>query len=74
MNEGLATSIQQGDESIVREMLKRSDQLINELVKGQQSVKERLPLWGQLVLEESEEQTLSTQLAELKNFWKQSAL
>lgn len=68
MNDGLATSIQQGDESIVREMLKRIDLLINELVKGQQSVKERLPLWGQSVLEESEEQTLSTQLTELKNF------
>ncbi len=68
MNDGLATSIQQGDESIVREMLKRTDLQINELVKGQQSVKERLPLWGQLVLEENEEQTLSTQLTELKNF------
>ena len=68
MNDGLATSIQQGDESIVREMLKRTDLLINELVKGQQSVKERLPLWGQSVLEESEEQTLSSQLTELKNF------
>jgi hypothetical protein len=68
MNDGLATSIQQGDEGVVREMLKRTEALINELVKGQQSVKDRLPLWGQSVLEESEEQTLSTQLSELKNF------
>ncbi|HGF5593836.1 TPA: DUF6079 family protein [Klebsiella quasipneumoniae subsp. similipneumoniae] len=68
MNDGLATSIQQGDESIVREMLKRTEMLINELVKGHQSVKDRLPLWGQSVLEEGEEQTLSTQLSELKNF------
>jgi len=68
MNDGLATSIQQGDESIVREMLKRTEVLINELVKGHQSVKDRLPLWGQSVLEEGEEQTLSTQLSELKNF------
>lgn len=68
MNDGLATSIQQGNEDVVREMLKRTEALINELVKGQQSVKERLPLWGQSVLEESEEQTLSTQLNELKNF------
>ncbi len=68
MNDGLATSIKQGNEDVVREMLKRTDALINELVKGQQSVKERLPLWGQSVLEESEEQTLSTQLSELKNF------
>ena len=68
MNDGLATSIQQGDESVVREMLKCTEALINELVKGQQSVKNRLPLWGQSVLEESEEQTLSTQLSELKNF------
>ncbi|MCS5947598.1 DUF6079 family protein [Klebsiella pneumoniae subsp. pneumoniae] len=68
MNEGLATSIQQGDENIVREMLKRTEVLINELVKGHQSVKDRLPLWGQSVLEEGEEQTLSTQLSELKSF------
>lgn len=68
MNDGLATSIQQGDENVVRDMLKRTDALINELVKGQQSVKDRLPLWGQSVLEESEEQMLSSQLTELKNF------
>lgn len=68
MNDGLATSIQQGDESIVREMLKRTEVLINELVKGHQSVKDRLPLWGQSVLEEGEEQTLSAQLSELKSF------
>ncbi|MFB0953143.1 MAG: DUF6079 family protein, partial [Aeromonadaceae bacterium] len=68
MNDGLATSIQQGNEDVVREMLKRTEALINELVKGQHSVKERLPLWGQSVLEENEEQTLSIQLNELKNF------
>lgn len=68
MNDGLATSIQQGDDNVVRDMLKNTESLVNELVKGQQSVKDRLPLWGQYVLEENEAQTLVNQLTELKNF------
>ncbi|SHG84871.1 hypothetical protein SAMN05216361_3086 [Marisediminitalea aggregata] len=68
MNEGLATSIQQGDESVVRDMMSRCEKLVQELVLGQQSIKGRLPLWGNYVVEESEASTLTQQVSALKEF------
>lgn len=73
MNEGLATSIQQGDESVVRDMIARCEKLVQELVVGQQSIRDRLPLWGNYVLEETEANTLSQQVSNLKEFLETAA-
>ena len=73
MNEGLATSIQQGDESVVRDMMARSEKLVQELVLGQQSIKGRLALWGNYVLEESAADTLAQQVNALKDFLETAA-
>lgn len=73
MNEGLATSIQQGDESVVRDMITRCEKLVQELVLGQQNVKGRLPLWGNYVLEEAAADTLTQQVTALKEFLETAA-
>lgn len=73
MNEGLATSIQQGDESVVRDMMARSEKLVQELVLGQQSIKGRLAFWGNYVLEESAADTLAQQVNALKGFLETAA-
>lgn len=73
MNEGLATSIQQGDESVVRDMMARSEKRVQELVMGQQSIKGRLLLWGNYVVEESDADSLAKQVTTLKEFLETAA-
>jgi predicted ATPase len=68
MNEGLATSIQQGDDSIVREMSDKIEVTVKALVCDAQTIKERLPLWGQHVLEEKEAELLVEKLSLAKSF------
>ena len=68
MQEGLATSIQQSDEAVVRDMMDQLEKQVRELVQGQQLLKDRLPLWGQHVLEEDEANTLKTKLNDTKQF------
>ena len=68
MNEGLAISIQQGDESVVRNMGQEIEKLVKALVKDQQSVKQRLMLWGYHVLSENEATLLVDRLSITKSF------
>ncbi|TMP55065.1 DUF6079 family protein [Pseudoalteromonas sp. S1612] len=68
MNEGLAISIQQGDDGIVREMGDKIEQKVKSLVTDSQAVKERLLLWGQHVLEENEAELLTEKLTSAKTF------
>ncbi len=68
MNEGLATSIQQGDESVVRSMGQTIEELVKALVQDQQVVKQRLMLWGNYVLSENEAILLSERLGKTKSF------
>jgi len=68
MNEGLATSIQQGDDNVVRDMGQKIEATVKALVNGQQVVKQRLSLWGQFVLSEAEAQTLADNLNQAKTF------
>lgn len=68
MNEGLAVSIQQGDDSIVREMGDKIEQKVKSLVHDTQAVKSRLPLWGQHVLEENDAELLTDKLISAKTF------
>ncbi len=66
MQDGLASSIQQNDEAVVRDMMDQLEKQIRELVQGQQLLKGRLPLWGQQVLEEDEASTLKQKLDNAK--------
>ncbi len=68
MNEGLATSIQQGDESVVRTMGQEIEKLVKSLVQDQQLVKQRLMLWGNHVLSENEATLLAERLGKTKTF------
>lgn len=68
MNEGLATSIQQGDESVVRTMGQEIEKLVTSLVHDQQLVKQRLMLWGNHVLSENEAALLADRLGKTKTF------
>lgn len=68
MNEGLAISIQQGDESVVRNMGQEIEKLVKTLVKDQQLVKQRLTLWGYHVLSENEAALLAERLSTTKSF------
>jgi hypothetical protein len=68
MNEGLAISIQQGDDGIVREMGDKIEQKVKSLVTDSQAVKERLLLWGQHVLEDNEAELLTEKLTSAKKF------
>ncbi|KKM64543.1 hypothetical protein LCGC14_1500350, partial [marine sediment metagenome] len=68
MNEGLAISIQNGDDGVVRTMGEKIDDYIRVILRDQQNLKDRLPLWGQHVLEEAEAQTLNNKLTETKIF------
>lgn len=68
MNEGLATSIQQGDENVVRSMGQAIDELVKSLVQDQQAVKQRLMLWGNHVLSENEAIILADRLGKTKSF------
>lgn len=68
MNEGLATSIQQGDDNVVRDMGQNIDATVVVLVHDQLAVKQRLSLWGQFVLSEAESQSVSESLSSAKIF------
>ena len=68
MQEGLATSIQQGDEAVVRDMMDQLEKQVRKLVQGQQLLKDRLPLWGQHALEEEEANELKHKLESTKQF------
>lgn len=68
MNEGLAISIQQGDDGIVREMGDKIEGKVKALVYDMQAIKSRLPLWGQHVLEENEAELLTEKLTSAKAF------
>lgn len=68
MNEGLATSIQQGDDSIVREMVDKIEGKVKALVLDIQTAKGRLQLWGQHVLEDTEATILIEKLSSAKAF------
>lgn len=68
MNEGLATSIQQGDENVVRDMGLKIEESVKALVHDQQVVKSRLMLWGNHVLSETESTVLAESLGDTKVF------
>ena len=68
MNDGLAISIQNGDDSVVRTMGEKIDEYIKTILHDQQILQDRLPLWGQHILEEVEAQTLSDKLTKVKVF------
>lgn len=68
MNEGLATSIQQGDENVVRNMGQKIEEVVKALVHDQQLVKQRLTLWGNHVLSENDATVLSEHLGKTKSF------
>lgn len=68
LNEGLAISIQQGDEGVVRDMGHKIDELVRSLIRDQQLVKQRLQLWGNHVLSDNEAISLSAQLNKTKDF------
>ena len=68
MQERLAASIQQGDDAVVRDMMDQLEKQVKSLVQGQQLLKDRLPLWGQQVLEEDEASTFKQRLDSAKQF------
>ncbi|MCI9689795.1 DUF6079 family protein [Vibrio parahaemolyticus] len=68
MNEGLATSIKEGDDGVVREMGQKIEDAVKALVHDQQQVKQRLLLWGNYVLSETEAQLLAERLGSTKSF------
>lgn len=68
MNEGLATSIKEGDDGVVREMGQKIEDTVKALVHDQQQVKQRLLLWGNYVLSETEAQLLAERLGSTKSF------
>lgn len=68
MNTGLAISIQQGDDIIVREMGDKIERKVKSLVNDTQAINNRLPLWGQHVLEENEAELLTEKLMSTKVF------
>ncbi|WP_229626017.1 DUF6079 family protein [Vibrio parahaemolyticus] len=68
MNEGLATSIKEGDDDVVREMGQKIEDTVKALVHDQQHVKQRLLLWGNYVLSETEAQLLAERLGSTKSF------